>query len=277
MKTTSLAVLSLLALGTASQAVILHGITTENELVSFDSSTPSVFISSSMVSGLFASDGTTPDPLAFVANLSYNPTTGQFFGIDSNANFYSLSSNGVATLLNNTFAPGGFDAGMSYDPFTGGFLYADDSAESYNLSTAGMITQNASLFYGTGDANEASTPSIFGVGVDPDFGIAYYLDSMTGSLAQGFDPTSGEIFTIGSLNTPVTGLGGLTVDFDGNLWAALSGDGLTSELYSIDPLTGAATSGGSFGTGLVAISVPEPSTALLGLVGTIALLRRRRA
>ena len=274
MKTTSLAVISLLALGTASPAVTLFGITTGNELVSFDSSAPSVFISSSIVSGLFASDGVTPDPLAFVANLSYNPSTGQFFGIDSNANFYSLASSGVATLLNNTFSPGGFDAGMSYDPFTGGFLYADDSAESYTLSTAGMVAQNASLFYGSG---ELSTPSIFGVGVDPDFGTAYYLDSVTGGLAQGFDPLSGEIFTTGSLGTPVTGLGGLTVDFDGNLWAALSGDGLTSALYSVDPLSGAASFAGNFSTGLVAISVPEPSAALLGLVGTLALLRRRRA
>ncbi len=178
MKITSFAILSLFALGTASQAVILHGITTENELASFESSNPSA--------------------------------TGQFFGIDSNANFYSLGSTGIATLLNIAFAPGGFDARMSYDP----------------------------------------------VGFDPDFGTAYYLDSVTGSLAQGIDPASGELFTIGSLNTPVTGLGGLTVDFDGNLWAALSGDGLTSALYSVDPDGGEAISAGNFSKGVFAISVP---------------------
>jgi hypothetical protein len=69
------------------------------------------------------------------------------------------------------------------------------------------------------------------------------------------------------------------VDWDGNLLASLSTDGLTSSLYSINSTTGAATTLGSFGAGvgLTAIAVPEPSTALLGGLGLLALLRRRRA
>ncbi len=258
-------------------AVTLHGITTANQLVSFDSANPSTFTSTVSVSGLVQADGTTPDPLAYIANLSYNPQSGSFFGVDSNANIYSLSITGAATLLNNTFAPGGFAAGMAYDTFTAGFLYADDSAESYNISTAGVVSQNANLFYGIGDANEGSTPFISGVGIDSDFGLLYYLDSALGTLATGVDPVSGEIFTIGSLNTSFTDFGGITVDFDGNIWGALSSDGLNSELFSIDSTTGAATSQGALSAGLYTVAIPEPSSALLALASSLLLLRRRRA
>lgn len=257
-------------------AATLFGITTTNQLVSFESANPGLFTSANTVSGLVQSDGITPDPLAFIANLTYNPQNGSFFGVDSNANIYNVSINGTATLLNNTFAPNGFSAGMAYDTFTGGFLYADDAGESYNLSPSGSVTPNPNLFYGVGDPNANNTPAIIGVGIDPDFGSLYLLDSVQGILAQKFDPASGEIFTIGSLATTITDFGSITVDLDGNLWGSLSTDGLNSQLYSIDSGTGAASSQGAISSPLYTITIPEPSTALLGFGSFFLLLRRRR-
>ena len=103
------------------------------------------------------------------------------------------------------------------------------------------------------------------------------LDSDLDTLAQSFTPDLSELFSVGSLGLDVTSFGGLVVDFDGNLFASLSVDGLESSLYSINPLTGAATPVGVFGTGISSIAVPEPSAALLGGLGLLALLRRRRA
>ena len=267
----------LLASAGFASAATFWGVTDNNNLVSFDSAAPGTFITSSAITGLVGVNGSTLDPLAVIRNLSYNPNTGQFTGIDSNANIYRIDATGGSTLLNSTFNPGGFDAGLSYDSFTDGFIYADDSANRFNITNAGIATLIGSAAYGTGDANFGATPSIFGVAIDPDFGSAFFLDGSLGTLAQSFDPSALELSTVGTLGTAVTSYGDLAFDSDGNLFASLSVDGLTSSFYSVDQTTGAATLIGSFGQGVGTVTIPEPSAALLGGIGALVLLRRRRA
>lgn len=276
-KTTFLSIITALASLQAVSAATFFGVSSGNQLVSFDSANPGSFLTSVPINNLLSSDGVTPDPFAAVINLSYNPTTGQFLGIDSNANVYQIGINGNTTLLNNTFSPTGFDAGLAYDPFTAGFAYADDSAERFNLTSAGAASLVGSAFYSAGDANEASTPQITGLAIDPDFGTAYFLDASLGILALAINPDATELFTIGSLGFSVTGYGDLGIDFEGNLYASLSTDGLGSDFYSINVNTGEATMIGSFTSGVSTIAIPEPSAALLGGLGLFALLRRRRA
>ncbi|RYD22693.1 MAG: DUF4394 domain-containing protein [Verrucomicrobiaceae bacterium] len=273
----SLASLGLLS---SAPAAALFGVTTDNQLVSFDTSSPSTFLSSFSITGLFDGDGVTPNPNGSILNLTarpgVNPGEYSLYGIDNNANFYQISLNGVATLVSSGFTPAGFSAGFAYDPFNDNFVFGDDTGGNYSITTAGAVTTNANFTYAGG-----GTPSIFGMGIDPSFGTVFVIDAETDTLSTTFDPlfpSSGELTQVGSLGIDVTSFGGLVVDWDGNIFASLSVDGLTSSLYSIDPLTGAASPLGGFGgNGLVTVAVPEPSAALLGCLGALALLRRRRA
>lgn len=278
MKLTAILAGSLLALALPSQAAILLGVTSGNELVEFDTSAPSSFLSSVAITGLKAVDGVTNDPGAVLLNLAYNPANGQHYGVDSNANFYSIARSGAASIIDNTFAPAGFDAGFDYDPFSGGFLFASDAAENVIIGVNGARTTNPALAFAAGDPNASFTPAIFGVGIDPDFGTTYMIDGTLDVLVTSVDPNFSEIFTIGSLGINVSSFGGLTVDGDGILWGALSTDGLTSSLYTFNTTTGAAAPAGSFGgAGINAIAaVPEPSRAVLGLIGLAGLVFRRR-
>ncbi|MFC7336548.1 DUF4394 domain-containing protein [Haloferula chungangensis] len=260
-----------------TSAATFWGVTDGNNLVSFDSANPGTFLTTTSISGLVASDGVTADPYASIVNLSYNPATGRFTGIDTNANIYQVAQTGDAVLLSNVFAPAGYDAGLAYDSFTGGFMYADDAGDRFNINNAGVASSVGSAYYATGDINELTAPSISGLAIDPDFGTAFFLDASLGIIAQALDPDALELFTLGDLGVSITSYGDLGFDLDGNLYASLSTDGLSSGFYAIDQLNGSASLIGSFGQGVTTITIPEPSSTLLGAFGIMFLLRRRRA
>ncbi len=273
--------MALAGLISTSSAAMLFGVTSDNKLVSFDSSSPSTFLSSATITGLFDGDGITPNSNGSILNLSarpgMDPGSFELYGIDNNANIYTVNLSGSATLVSAGFTPSGFSAGFAYDPFNNNFVYAGDDAENFSLSLAGAATANSNFTYAGG-----GTPSIFGLGIDPSFGTVFAIDASNGSLSTSLNPlfpSQSELTIVGSLGLAVVSFGGLVADWDGNLFASLSTDGLTSSLYSIDPNTGAATSLGGFGAGvgMSTLAIPEPSTALLGGLAVLALFRRRRA
>jgi hypothetical protein len=262
-------------------AATFMGVTSDNRLVSFDTAAPTTFITDFAITGLKMSDGVTADPGATLLNLTLHAPSNQHYGIDSNANFYSVGRNGVATIIDNTFIPTGFSAGFAYDPFSDKMLFASDTAENVLFATNGTRTTNPALVFGVGDTNFGTAPKIFGAGIDPDFGNAFFVDADLDILINSFDPNFSELFTVGSLGLNVTSFGGLVVDADGTLWGALSTDGLESSLFSFNTTTGEATLIGGFGTGVGISSIaaiPEPSRALLlGIAGIGLVFRRRRS
>ncbi len=271
MKLRILSAFTVLALSAAAPAAIFMGVTDENNLISFDTANPGAVLSSVPVSGLV-------NPLDSLLNLTYNAADGKLYGLDSSANFYQVNFDGSTVLLNNTFAPTGFSGGLSYDSFSGDLVFGSITAEHFTLSTAGAATANPDFVYADGDPFEMSSPSVFAIGLDPVTGEAFFIDNLTGSLARSYDPALSEWFTVGDLGLDVTSYGALAIDEDGNLFASLSVDGLNSALYSINPSTGAATLIGGFSGGVSGLAaVPEPSAALLGGLGALALFRRRRS
>jgi hypothetical protein len=272
--------LASLAMLPVASAASLFGVTTDNKLVSFDTSAPSVFQTSVTITGLYDADGVTPNPNGSILNLTarpgVNPGEFQLWGIDNNANVYTINLGGAATLVSSGFMPAGFSAGLAYDPFNDNFVYGGDNAENFTLSLAGAASANPNFTYAGG-----GTPSVFGLGIDPSFSTAFAIDAVNDSLSTSIDPNfpgDSELTIVGGLGVDVTSFGGLVVNWDGTLYAALSTDGLTSSLYTINQATGAASLVGGFGAGvgLSSIAVPEPSAALLGGLGMLALFRRRR-
>lgn len=278
-------ILACTALISTARADFGWAVTTDAKLIHFDLAAPGITLLSSSITGLRQSDGVTADPFGNITDLaSYN---GQLYGLDGNANFYSLNAlSGAATFISNAFAPVGFDAGLAYDPFTSNFRFVSDAAENVQIGFDGTLTYGNSAYYAAGDTNAATAPFFAALAIDADFGTGFALDSATDTLAITFDPNFEEFFTLGALGLDVTSLASLDI-LNGALFGALSGDASTSALYSIDSATGAATFVGDFGTGITGLAlsqtsaVPEPSTyglfGALVLAGFVVLRRRQRA
>ncbi len=283
----SLGLAAVLAASSA-HAFEFWAVNTANHLVRYDSATPGTALSSTGITGLVGSDGSTPDAFGQITDLSF--ANGSLYGLDGNANLYTINrATGAATLVSSTFAPAGFDLGLAYDPFLsgGGFRVVTDQGENFSATLGGVFTTGNNVFVGAGvgDANQGASLAFSGLAIDVDFGTGWAFDANLDTLFVTYDANFEEFFTVGGLGGDFTALASFDFVDGSTLLAALSADSIGSSLYTVDTATGVATLVGSFSTGIQAIAVdtsaiPEPSSfaALAGLVGLgLAASRRRRS
>lgn len=276
-----------LALASTAQAYEFWAVNTTNQLVRYDSAAPGTALFSTGITGLFGFDGVTPDAFGQITDLTF--ANGSLYGLDTNANLYTINTGtGAATLVSSTFAPSGFDLGLAYDPFIsgGGFRVVTDLGENFSATLGGSFTAGNDVYVASGDVNDAATLAISGLAIDVDFGIGWAFDAHLDTLFVTYDANFEEFFTVGELGGDFTALASLDFVDESTLLAALSTDSFVSELYTIDPTTGTATLVGSFGDGITAIAVnssaiPEPASAAalfgLAVLGLAVLRRGRRA
>ncbi len=133
------------------------------------------------------------------------------------------------------------------------------------------------LFYSIAYANSSQGYTIDLTGLDA--GKSYELQFLFGDPRTGF-PYSRTV-TVSDNLAPTPNTATATVSYGSSaagdefamLTAVVSG---STSFQFISPITGPGT-GGPLLSGLVVQSIPEPSAALLGGFGLLALLRRRRA
>jgi hypothetical protein len=213
---------------------------------------------------------------AHVTGISFNPLTGQLYGVvsDSFSGGGSLISidltTGAGTLIGSTSSQ---IPDISFS--SSGVLYgwvefgvAFDQLATIDLTT-GAVTAFAPST-GTSNTGLAFAPN----------GTLYLKPG--GSLYT-LDPTTGVSTFVTSLSTNPQNL--LAFDSTGTMFSGIRNSG-TFTLVTIDPTTGTVTSIGSNGAGSISaiafqpLAIPEPgSIALMGL-GGVALLgfvRRRKA
>lgn len=210
--------------------------------------------------------------------LAYDPWTDTLFMSNANAVNASLSrlatidrATGNATIIGaNIF---GFAVGV------GGLAFDRNSRTLYgSTNNDRLITIDQTN--GLGTEVGALGVSTLGSGLAYDYlqDVLYMVSHATDSLYT-VDTGTGAATLVGSLNLPANGLNfGLAYDPDvGLVMSSQNRD----RLYQLDTDTGQATEIGflldTAGLAFVApAAVPEPATATLGLLGIVALARRRR-
>ena len=273
------------ALGLASAtagAVTLVGLTSANELATFDSALPGS-ATRVAVTGLAAGDR--------LVGIDLRPSNNQLYGISLSQGLYTLDPRtGAASFVATLSSPvvsGTLGWGIDFNPVAD---YAGAPSLRFVSSAGGNFAINA----GTGAVgNTANTiaPGYTAVaysnslplaGAGPAGTALYYIDSSNDTLALApgaFNTPS--IVTVGALGVDVLRANGFEIAADGMAYAALTtdmGSSLVSGLYRIDLATGQATMLGEFnGTlaGLAMAPVPEPASWALMAGGAVLLAGAR--
>lgn len=274
-------------IGGHASAELILGLTTQNSITVFDSAAPRDSIDGGTVKGLATNER--------LVAIDYRAANGQVYVLGDMDNVYTLNTTTFDATAVGTFSPDltGTSFAFDFNPaFMGGEFARIISDTDDNRVISGddgqylAPVEKTDVFYNAGDANAGTNPNIAGIAYTNSFGVPtstqqYGIDATLGVLVTVAN-NAGTLDTVGSL-----GVRGLTNELgldisgaSGTAYATLQ-NGPNSKLYTIDLNTGVATEVDTITSGdlirdITVIPVPEPGTAGLLILGTLAALRRRR-
>ncbi len=270
-----------------AKAESILALTTTNSLLSFESSTPGTVNSIGPVTGLQASES--------LLGIDFRPANLQLYGLGSSNRLYTINTvTGAATQVGSAgaFTLNGFDFGFDFNPTVDRIRVTSDLDQNLRLNpNDGTLTAtDTMLAYAAGDPNFGGNPVIVGSAYTNNFAgasstVLYGIDSALGILATQNPPNSGTLNTIGGLGAGdiSSGLVGFDISgLSGTAFASLTADAAnTSQLYTINLGSGAATLIGTIGGGttirglsVASAAVPEPATIILLASGLLAVAAR---
>lgn len=268
----------------------LKAVTNANAFLSFDSTNPAAFTTTSF-SGLQSGET--------IMALDYRPSTGGLYGLGSTSRLYLINpGTGAATQVGGVFATplNGIEFGFDFNPVTDTIRLTSDTGSNWRINpNTAAVTVDTALAYAAGDPFAGVSPGVVGSAYDNNVAGAatttlFDIDHLTDSVARQSPENAGTLHLLGALgevtpgNKDVGSLVGFDITTSGATsqgFAALTPAGAGgSGLYSIDLGTGAATSLGAFGPGVFVrdlaapvgppTAIPLPSALLAFPLGILA-------
>lgn len=258
----------------------LTGLSTNNQLWLFDSTSPNA-ARNVQVTGV---DGT-------LLGIDRRPLNDLIYGLTNTNNIYTIDpSTGAATFVSTLSTPftGGFTSGLDFNPVPDRLRVVGANGQNFriNVDTGAVIVDGA---INPGDP-DITAVAYTNADNDPATGTALYdIDAAIAQLFIQSPPNDGTLAPVGSLGVdPIGRVGGfdiITTNGVNTGFAALTVSNIT-KLFTVDLSSGAATEVGTIGNGrrsLVGLTaapakdVPEPTTmAGLAFVGVGLVATRRK-
>ncbi len=278
---TTLAAAAITLAAGAAHAERVFGVTANQTLVSFDSSSPNAIDSGVFIQGLASNEQ--------VLGIDFRPADGKLYAVGSFSNLYTIdTATGAATRVGSGFSPtmNGSQFGFDFNPTIDRIRLVSEADQNLVLNpNTGGSTEVTPLFYAADDMNAGVNPNVVGSAYTNSFlgstsTQLYGIDTGLDALVTQAN-SAGTLRTVGSLGVDL----GDTVGFDisglsGIAYASVVSNDLSrSTFWTIDLATGQAFAIGEIGGGALITSiavVPSPGAlATLGLAGTLAARRRR--
>ncbi len=222
-----------------------YAVTSTNQLVRFNTSTPGTVITVGPITNLQAGES--------ILGIDFRPATGQLYGLGSTSRLYIINrTTAAATQVATLSTPlSGSAFGVDFNPTVDRLRIVSNTGQNLRVNpTNGVAIVDGVLNGGTTSVDAAGyTNSFSGATATTLFDIS----ATTDTLYVQNPPNAGTLVPVGvGLGVNVTDVNGFDISSsDGSAFAALSTvmAPLTS-LYSINLTSGTATSLGTIGNGL---------------------------
>lgn len=244
------------------KAVTIYGVTTTNQLVSFDSATPGTVTTIGAITGLQSGEN--------VVGIDFRPATGRLVAVGSNSRLYTINTSNAAATFTATLstALSGANFGVDFNPTVDRIRIVSNTGQNLRVNpNNGAVTVDGTLNPGTPNVTAAGyTNSVFGATTT----TLYVIDSTTNSLYTQNPPNNGTLVLVGALNTTASVSNGFDIAPNTNTaYAVLTG--ATTNLYTVNLTTGAATNAGTVGVGLTPLRGIAIDQGLAGSAASVTL------
>jgi hypothetical protein len=245
----------------------VFGVTSGNNLISFNSARPDVLLSKVAIRGLAAGET--------LNGIDFRPATGVLYGLGSTGRLYTLNTttgaataatalsadpndttDGNAAFTSVTGAAFGFD----FNPVPDRLRVVSDADQNLriNVGTSATIT-DGTLAFAAGDINAGQNPNVVASAYTNNFPgttttVLNGIDSTRDILVTQNPANAGTLQTIGALGVNASALSSFDIASTGAAFAAITLEGETlTRFYSVSTATGAVTAiGPAAGGGTIA-------------------------
>ena len=238
----------------------VFAVTTSNKLITFNSNTPGVILSSRRIRGL--ADGES------VLGIDFRPANGKLYALGSTSRIYVVNTNNAKATpvdapvprLSTPFNPGlnGFAFGFDFNPVPDRIRITSDDEQDLRLvpDTGVVAAVDGTLAFASGDANAGRDPNVVASAYANNVaGVTtttlYDIDSNLDILAIQNPPNNGTLTTVGSLGVDAAEPASFDIfgcDAAGFASLTLTGEPV-SKFFRIDLATGRAVLVGVIGGG----------------------------
>ncbi|KIC62532.1 DUF4394 domain-containing protein [Chryseobacterium taiwanense] len=233
--------------------LMVYGITSMNELVSFNSNNPKAFVSKTSVMGVPTGEK--------LLSIDFRPATGELYALSNASKLYIINTaNAFARVVGSTaFTPAisGTIASIDFNPTVDRIRLVSNTGQNLRLHPETGASAATDM-----NINGGSSASVTGVAYTNSKSgasstILYDIDPAAGKLFKQDPPNNGTLVEVGSLGTTFTGQAAFDIKYDNNT-ALLA---LNDKLHLLDLNSGKATSIGSLQQAIIDLAIPTEPVA----------------
>ena len=249
----------------------VFGVTTSNQLIRFNSSSPSNVTTIGPITGLLAGET--------IVGIDFRPLTGELFGLTNGSRIYVINkmTGQAGSPRSLSVALSGSTFGVDFNPTVDRLRIVSNTGQNLRVDPSNGVATVDGAINGaaTGVESAAYTNSFSGATST----TLYVLSAATDTLYTQTPPNNGTLVSVGALGFDFNDVNGFDiVTADNTALAALTTGGATN-LYRINLTTGGASSIGPIGNGQTSLTgfaaeIAAPVNFLVyGLTTTNSLVR----
>ena len=232
--------------------LMVYGITTNNELISFNSNKPGTFSTKMTINGIGAGEK--------LLSIDFRPSTGELYALSNASKIYVVNhKTAVARMIGSaSFTPAiaGSFASIDFNPTVDRIRLVSNSGQNLRLhpETGAVAATDGAINGGTNPmiAGIAYTNSVAGASST----ILYDIDASQGKLFKQDLPNDGKLVEVGSLGITFSGQAAFDISPDNSSALIAINNAEGNGLYLIDLATGKAKKIDKISTQLLDIAIP---------------------